>query len=111
MRSTGSGYDRGRVAKRESWRKGKTIPGLKMQVQYIGLSGMKERLRERRAEKRREVIRRSIGEKFFEDKEVGLQGGQGGGSGSGSGSGSGAEEDEEPKVEQQKSNFLTVPSV
>ena len=49
----------------ESWRKGRKIPGLNVQVQYIGLSGVKERLRERKAEKRREEIRKSIGLNYF----------------------------------------------
>jgi hypothetical protein len=36
-----------------------------LQIQYIGLSGVKERFREKRAEKRRAVIRKSIGSRFF----------------------------------------------
>ncbi|KAF2186486.1 hypothetical protein K469DRAFT_571890 [Zopfia rhizophila CBS 207.26] len=51
--------------RRESWRQGKRIPGLGMQVQYIGLSGVKERFRERKAEKRRDAIRRSIGPRYY----------------------------------------------
>jgi hypothetical protein len=55
-----------RPKKRQSWRKGKTIPGLKgVQVQYIGLSGVKDRLRERTAEKRRDKIRKSIGSRYY----------------------------------------------
>ncbi|KAL5459362.1 hypothetical protein PMIN06_002862 [Paraphaeosphaeria minitans] len=51
---------------RGTWRQGKTIPGLKnMQVQYIGLSGVKERFRERRAERRREALRKSIGGRWY----------------------------------------------
>ncbi|KAF2002179.1 hypothetical protein P154DRAFT_431533 [Amniculicola lignicola CBS 123094] len=53
--------------KRESWRVGKTIPGLGMQVQYIGISGVKERFREKRKEKRREEIRKSIGSRFYHE--------------------------------------------
>jgi len=70
--SSGS-LERGRKeARREGWRKGKSIPGLGMQVQYIGLSGMKEKFQERRrrkwersAEKRREVLRQSIGPRYL----------------------------------------------
>lgn len=58
--------------RREAWRKGKVIPGLGVQVQYIGLSGVKEKLRERQvkkwersAEKRRDIIRKSIGPRFL----------------------------------------------
>jgi hypothetical protein len=54
-----------RSSRKEAWRSGKRIPGVGLQVQYIGLSGVKERLRERRAEKRREGIRKSIGSRFF----------------------------------------------
>jgi hypothetical protein len=52
--------------RRDRWRKGKKIPGLKgVQVQYIGFSGVKERLREKRAERRREVLRKSIGGRWY----------------------------------------------
>ncbi|KAF9690704.1 hypothetical protein EKO04_011389 [Ascochyta lentis] len=52
--------------RRQSWRKGKTIPGLKgYQVQYIGVSGIKDRLKERTAEKRRDKIRKSIGSRYY----------------------------------------------
>ena len=52
--------------KRQSWRKGKSIPGLKgYQVQYIGVSGIKDRLKERTAEKRRDKIRKSIGSRYY----------------------------------------------
>ncbi|KAJ4351949.1 uncharacterized protein N0V89_007294 [Didymosphaeria variabile] len=51
---------------RGTWRQGKSIPGLKnMQVQYIGLSGVKERFREKRAERRREALRKSIGGRWY----------------------------------------------
>ncbi|EOA86543.1 uncharacterized protein SETTUDRAFT_134704 [Exserohilum turcica Et28A] len=51
-----------------SWRQGKRLPGLKKyHVQYIGISGVKEKLKERRTEKRREKIRRSIGQKYYVD--------------------------------------------
>jgi hypothetical protein len=36
-----------------------------MQVQYIGLSGVKERFREKRAERRREALRKSIGGRWY----------------------------------------------
>ncbi|KAI4709777.1 hypothetical protein J4E89_005794 [Alternaria sp. Ai002NY15] len=53
---------------RGSWRQGKSLPGLKKyHVQYIGISGVKEKLRERRTEKRREKIRRSIGSRYYVD--------------------------------------------
>jgi len=53
-------------ARRQSWRKGKSIPGLKgYQVQYIGVSGIKDRLKERTAEKRRDKIRKSIGSRYY----------------------------------------------
>ncbi|KAF2439856.1 hypothetical protein P171DRAFT_368976 [Karstenula rhodostoma CBS 690.94] len=53
---------RRRHTDRGTWRQGKSIPGLKnMQVQYIGLSGVKQRFREKRAERRRDALRRSIG--------------------------------------------------
>lgn len=49
-----------------SWRRGRSLPGLKKyQVQYIGLSGVKERIRERSQEKRREKIRQSIGTRYY----------------------------------------------
>lgn len=57
----------GPEARREAWRKGKRIPGVGLQVQYIGLSGVKERLRERKAEKRRDEIRKSIGSRYYID--------------------------------------------
>jgi hypothetical protein len=71
LRSSGS-LERGREGRkegrREGWRKGKSIPGFGMQVQYIGLSGMKEKFQERRrrkwersVEKRREALKQSIG--------------------------------------------------
>jgi hypothetical protein len=53
---------------RGSWRQGKSLPGLKKyHVQYIGISGVKEKLKERRTEKRREKIRRSIGSRYYVD--------------------------------------------
>ncbi|KAF2708059.1 hypothetical protein K504DRAFT_477545 [Pleomassaria siparia CBS 279.74] len=59
-------YERSRRAgRRDAWKKGKTIPGLNMQVQYIGLSGVKERIKEKKAEKRRESIRKSIGSRYY----------------------------------------------
>lgn len=75
LRSLGS-LERGREGRkegrREGWRKGKSMPGLGMQVQYIGFSGMKEKFQERRrrrwersAEKRREVLRQSIGPRYL----------------------------------------------
>lgn len=57
---------RRRHGDRRTWRQGKSIPGLKnMQVQYIGLSGVKERFREKRAERRREALRKSIGGRWY----------------------------------------------
>lgn len=57
--------------RRGSWRQGKSLPGLKKyHVQYIGISGVKEKLRERRTEKRREKIRRSIGSRYYVDPVV-----------------------------------------
>ncbi|KAH6639296.1 hypothetical protein C7974DRAFT_410274 [Boeremia exigua] len=54
------------VPRRQSWRNGKAIPGLKgYQVQYIGVSGIKDRLKERTAEKRRDKIRKSIGSRYY----------------------------------------------
>jgi hypothetical protein len=60
------------ASKRDEWRKGKKIPGLGMHVQYIGLSGVKAKMQERREKKRekeregrREEIRKSIGPKFL----------------------------------------------
>lgn len=54
------------LPRRQSWRKGKSIPGLKgYQVQYIGVSGIKDRLKERTAEKRRDRIRKSIGSRYY----------------------------------------------
>lgn len=51
---------------RETWRQGRRIPGLKgVQVQYIGLSGVKARFREKRAERRREALRKSIGGRWY----------------------------------------------
>lgn len=55
-----------RAPRRQSWRKGKAIPGLKgYQVQYIGVSGIKDRFKERTAEKRRDKIRKSIGTRYY----------------------------------------------
>ncbi|KAJ8106268.1 hypothetical protein OPT61_g9648 [Boeremia exigua] len=55
-----------RPLRRQSWRNGKSIPGLKgYQVQYIGVSGIKDRLKERTAEKRRDKIRKSIGSRYY----------------------------------------------
>jgi hypothetical protein len=51
--------------RRDGWRSGRKIPGVGLQVQYIGLSGVKERLRERKAEKRRDEIRKSIGSRYY----------------------------------------------
>jgi hypothetical protein len=52
--------------RRTSWRQGRSLPGLKKyQVQYIGLSGVKEKIRDRRQEKRREKIRQSIGTRYY----------------------------------------------
>ena len=60
-----------RPRRHQSWRKGKAIPGLKgVQVQYIGLSGVKDRLRERTAEKRRDRIRKSIGSRYYVEPSV-----------------------------------------
>ncbi|KZM25777.1 uncharacterized protein EKO05_0002573 [Ascochyta rabiei] len=57
--------------RRQSWRKGKSIPGLKgYQVQYIGVSGIKDRLKERTAEKRRDKIRKSIGSRYYVEPNV-----------------------------------------
>ncbi|KAL6704704.1 hypothetical protein ACN47E_007986 [Coniothyrium glycines] len=53
-------------SRRTSWRQGRSLPGLKKyQVQYIGLSGVKDRLRERNAEKRRQKLRQSIGSRYY----------------------------------------------
>lgn len=55
-----------RPTRRASWRDGKALPGMKKyQVQYIGISGVKEKLKERTAEKRREKIRQSIGTRYY----------------------------------------------
>ncbi|KAF2662052.1 hypothetical protein K491DRAFT_585996 [Lophiostoma macrostomum CBS 122681] len=64
MHSSNS-LERSRRGRRESWRSGKRIPGVKLQVQYIGLSGVRERMRERSAEKRRNKIRKSIGSRIY----------------------------------------------
>ncbi|KAF2815908.1 uncharacterized protein BDZ99DRAFT_541912 [Mytilinidion resinicola] len=67
-------FERGRGGggRRDEWRKGKKIPGMGVQVQYIGFSGVKEKIRERREKKwereregRREEIRKSIGPRFL----------------------------------------------
>ncbi|KAF2841067.1 hypothetical protein M501DRAFT_990995 [Patellaria atrata CBS 101060] len=42
-----------------------TIPGLGLQVQYVGIRGVADRIKEKRAEKRRERLRASIGTKFL----------------------------------------------
>ncbi|KAF2822593.1 hypothetical protein CC86DRAFT_373064 [Ophiobolus disseminans] len=61
-----SSYGSLRQEHNRSWRNGRSLPGLKKyQVQYIGLSGVKERLRERGKEKRRERIRQSIGSRYY----------------------------------------------
>lgn len=54
--------------RRASWRQGRSLPGIrKYQVQYIGLAGVKENFKERRAEKRRNKLRKSIGSRFYVD--------------------------------------------
>ncbi|KAF2743818.1 hypothetical protein M011DRAFT_471152 [Sporormia fimetaria CBS 119925] len=57
-----------RGGRKEAWKSGKKIPGVGLQVQYIGLSGVKERIRERKAEKRRQEIRKSIGTRYYVDR-------------------------------------------
>jgi hypothetical protein len=66
-------YERSiRNSGKDGWRKGKKIPGLKgVQVQYIGFSGVKERLRERKAERRRELLRKSIGGRWYVEPGTG----------------------------------------
>jgi hypothetical protein len=57
--------------RRASWRQGKSLPGLKKyHVQYIGLSGVKERFKERSQEKRRDKIRQSIGTRYYVESNV-----------------------------------------
>jgi hypothetical protein len=52
--------------RRGSWRQGRSLPGLKKyQVQYIGLSGVKDKIRDKRQEKRREKLRQSIGARVY----------------------------------------------
>lgn len=52
--------------RRGSWRKGRSLPGLKKyQVQYIGLSGVKDKIRDKRQEKRRQKLRQSIGARVY----------------------------------------------
>ncbi|KAF2124592.1 hypothetical protein P153DRAFT_259302, partial [Dothidotthia symphoricarpi CBS 119687] len=64
LRHEAQGFDSYR--RRASWRSGRGIPGLKgVQVQYIGLSGVRERWQERSKEKRRDKIRRSIGTRYY----------------------------------------------
>ncbi|KAF2010503.1 hypothetical protein BU24DRAFT_322710, partial [Aaosphaeria arxii CBS 175.79] len=65
--SSTSSLDRPRrTSRRDAWRDGKRIPGVpRLQVQYIGFSGVKDRIRERRAEKRRDELRRSIGTRYY----------------------------------------------
>ncbi|KAH9860835.1 hypothetical protein IAQ61_010569 [Plenodomus lingam] len=54
--------------RRASWRQGRSLPGIrKYEVQYIGLSGVKENFKERRAEKRRNKLRKSIGSRYYVD--------------------------------------------
>jgi hypothetical protein len=65
LRSSTSSFEQ-RHRPRSSWRQGRSLPGLgRYHVQYIGISGVKDRLRERRVEKRREKIRRSIGTRYY----------------------------------------------
>jgi hypothetical protein len=42
----------------------------KYHVQYIGLSGVKERFKERSQEKRRDKIRQSIGTRYYVESNV-----------------------------------------
>jgi hypothetical protein len=67
-----SGYET-RRRERKGWKQGKSIPGLGMQVQYIGISGVKERLKERKAEKRRDSIRKSIGSRYYVEAGTSLR--------------------------------------
>lgn len=66
MQSTRSSERPRRGSRRDAWRRGRKIPGVpRLQVQYIGISGVKERFRERKAEKRRDEIRKSIGSRYY----------------------------------------------
>ncbi|KAF1930534.1 uncharacterized protein M421DRAFT_58302 [Didymella exigua CBS 183.55] len=78
LRSSAS-FEHPGANRRQSWRKGRAIPGLKgYQVQYIGVSGIKDRLKERTAEKRRDKIRKSIGSRYYiEPNDVGGGGAMG----------------------------------
>jgi hypothetical protein len=49
----------------------------KLQVEWIGIGGLKDRWRARRAEKRRDEIRRSIGPKFLIEQGIGVGGSDG----------------------------------
>jgi hypothetical protein len=71
LRSSAS-FERPGTSQRQSWRHGRAIPGLKgYQVQYIGVSGIKDRLKERTAEKRRDKIRKSIGSRYYVEPNSG----------------------------------------
>lgn len=71
LRSSAS-FERPGTSRRQSWRNGRAIPGLKgYQVQYIGVSGIKARLKERTAEKRRDKIRKSIGSRYYVEPNSG----------------------------------------
>lgn len=72
LRSSASFERLSGASRSQSWRKGKSIPGLKgYQVQYIGVSGIKDRLKERTAEKRRDKIRKSIGSRYYVEPNSG----------------------------------------
>lgn len=52
--------------RRALWRQGRSLPGIrKYHVQYVGLAGVKENFKERRAEKRRAKLRNSIGSRYY----------------------------------------------
>ncbi|KAJ4368566.1 hypothetical protein N0V86_009473 [Didymella sp. IMI 355093] len=71
LRSSAS-FERPGTNRRQSWRQGRAIPGLKgYQVQYIGVSGIRSRLKERTAEKRRDKIRKSIGSRYYVEPNSG----------------------------------------
>lgn len=73
--STSNSNSNAEILVERSWRRGRSLPGLKKyQVQYIGLSGVKERFREKRVEKRRERIRRSIGSRYYVEPTPGVGG-------------------------------------
>ncbi|KAF4542510.1 uncharacterized protein LTHEOB_7702 [Lasiodiplodia theobromae] len=66
-RGWGRGSSRGRStsSQRPTRKREFSVPGTRWNVEYVGISGVRERLAEKRREKKRNELRRMIGPKFY----------------------------------------------